>query len=64
MTEGTGALVALVGVFYLVRGSSSLRHALQNEIEKSDQLQSEAEKWRSTANKYIEGVGCYYDNGI
>lgn len=56
MTEGATALAAIAGIFYLVRGSYSLKHDLQNEIKKSSQLKSESEKWRIAANKYIEGL--------
>lgn len=54
--EGTVALAALVGVFYLLRGSFTLRHSLEDERQTSTHLKAEAEKWRGQSKKYVEGL--------
>lgn len=56
MIEGAAASIAMLGVFYLIRGSYKLRFSLKVEKEKSIQLEIEAVKWRTTAKKNLEGL--------
>lgn len=64
MTEGTVAIAAIAGVFYLIRGSYVLRHSLRSELKKSAQLEDEAEKWRVNAKKYTEGLSGAIDDQL
>ena len=56
MIEGIMALTALVGVFYLLRGSFTLRRSLEQERNTSTRLKAEAEKWREESKKYVDGL--------
>ncbi len=64
LAEGFVAFVAILSAFYLVRGSYRLKHSLQSEQEKSSQLKCEAEKWRITAKRYIEGLSQAIDEQL
>lgn len=64
LIEGTIALVALIGVFLLIRESYALRHSLADEKRISSQFQAEAEKWRSLSKKYFEGLSRAIDDQL
>lgn len=54
--ESTVAIVALIGVFYLIRGRFKLQRNLEKEQQRSGELQLEAEKWKQVSRKYVEGL--------
>lgn len=54
--EGLVAVMALVGVGFLLRGSFVLKHSLAAEVLKSSSLQAEADQWRTQAKVHIEGL--------
>lgn len=54
--EGSVAIAAAIGVFYLMRGTFRLRHSLDEERVVSAQLKSEAEEWRSESKRYLQGL--------
>lgn len=54
--EGLVGLLALAGVFYLLRGTVTLRQRLQKEIKEFSAYKEEAERWRADSKKYIEGL--------
>ncbi|MFA6237999.1 MAG: helix-turn-helix transcriptional regulator [Bacteriovorax sp.] len=56
VSEGLVILIALVGIFSLMRGSFSLKHSLEEEKQSSKLLRFEAEKWRVQSKKYLEGL--------
>jgi DNA-binding CsgD family transcriptional regulator len=56
LTEGAIGLVALAGVFYLLRGTVTLRHRLEQEIESFSAFKREADAWRADSRKYIDGL--------
>lgn len=64
LTEAFIAAVALAGVFYLLRGTVTLRHQLQKEIEDFTAFKREAEAWRSESKKYIEGLARAIDQQL
>lgn len=62
--EGLIGLVALAGVFYLLRGSFEIRHQLQSEVARFSAYQKEAESWRAQSKKYIEGLASAIDQQL
>jgi DNA-binding CsgD family transcriptional regulator len=53
LVEGAVAVLALVGVFYLIRGTFTLKHRLQD-----------AEAWRADSKKYVEGLSRAIDQQL
>lgn len=64
LAEGATAIAALVGIFFLMRGSFDLRHSLAAEKQQSSNFQVEAEKWRSESKKYLEGLSQTIDSQL
>lgn len=64
LAEGVIGAVALAGVFYLLRGTVSLRHRLEKEIEDFTAFKKEANAWRSESRKYIEGLAIAIDQQL
>jgi len=62
--EGAIALVALVGLFFILRGSFALRRSLEIEKQTSFHLKAETEKWRSQSRKYLEGLSQAIDSQL
>ncbi|MCK6598957.1 MAG: hypothetical protein L6Q37_11380 [Bdellovibrionaceae bacterium] len=62
--EGMIALVALVGVFYVLRGSYELKHRLEKEINDFTAFKQEAELWREESKKYIQGLALAIDQQL
>lgn len=64
LIEGVIGCVALTGVFYLLRGTVTLRHRLEKEIEDFTAFKKEADAWRSESRKYIEGLALAIDQQL
>jgi DNA-binding CsgD family transcriptional regulator len=64
VAEGAVALAAIVGVFYLMRGSFKLRHSLADEKLTSAKLKTEADKWKGESKKYLEGLSLAIDSQL
>ncbi|KHD87017.1 MAG: hypothetical protein OM95_16680 [Bdellovibrio sp. ArHS] len=64
LSEGLIGLVALAGVFYLLRGTVILRHRLEQEIEEFSAFKREAEAWRMESKKYVEGLAMAIDQQL
>ena len=64
LVEGVIGTVALIGVFYLLRGTVTLKHQLEQEIENFAALKKEADAWRSESRKYIEGLALAIDQQL
>lgn len=64
LTEGFIGAVALAGVFYLLRGTVTLRRQLEAEIVNSTALKKEADTWRLESKKYIEGLALAIDQQL
>lgn len=56
LVEGGVALLALIGVYYLLHGTFVLRHRLNKEIQDFSKFRDEAEAWRAESKKYVEGL--------
>lgn len=62
--EGSIALLALFGVFYVLRGSFELKHRLErNETEFTD-FKKEAELWKAESRKYLDGLSNAIDQQL
>ncbi len=64
ITEGIIALLALFGVFYILRGSVLIKRQLENEIENFSEYKKEAELWRADSKKYIDGLALAIDHQL
>lgn len=64
LAEGIIGAIALVGVFYLLRGTVTLRHRLEKEIEEFSIFKKEAEVWRAESKKYVEGLALAIDQQL
>jgi len=64
LTEGFVGLVALGGVFYLLRGTMVLRHRLQKEIDDFSAFKREADAWRAESRKYVDGLALAIDQQL
>lgn len=62
--ESVVAVVALVGLFYLIRGRFKLQHNLEQERRVSTELQVEARKWRQVSKKYMRGLSVEIENQL
>lgn len=62
--EAIVGLVALAGVFYLIKGRFRLKRTLAREQQFSKDLQVEAQKWRRVSKKYMEGLSVEIDNQL
>lgn len=56
LIEGGIAFFAIIGVYYLLRGTFTLKQRLQKEIQDFSRFRAEAEAWRSESKKYVEGL--------
>lgn len=64
LTEGAIGVIAIAGVFYLLRGTVTLRHRLEKEIEDYSAFKREAEAWRADSRKYIDGLAQAIDQQL
>ncbi|MGE4131033.1 MAG: helix-turn-helix transcriptional regulator [Bdellovibrionales bacterium] len=64
LVEGFIGLVAVAGVFYLLRGTVNLRHRLRQEIEDFSAFKREAESWRADSRKYVDGLALAIDQQL
>lgn len=64
LTEGTIGILALAGVFYLLRGTVTLRHQLEKEIMDFSAFKKDAEVWRAESRKYIDGLALAIDQQL
>ncbi|MBV2167744.1 MAG: LuxR C-terminal-related transcriptional regulator [Bdellovibrio sp.] len=64
LAEGAVAVAALVGVFFILRGSIELKHQLAQERKDFSEFKIEAEKWRAESRKYLEGLSKAIDQQL
>jgi DNA-binding NarL/FixJ family response regulator len=62
--ESIVALIALAGVYYLIRGRFRLQHTLAKEQQFSHELQMEAQKWKRVSKTYMEGLSTEIDKQL
>lgn len=63
-SEGIVVLAALVGLFFLMRDSFTLKRSLEDERNSSALFRVEAEKWRMQSKKYLEGLSQAIDGQL
>lgn len=56
LAEGTAGLLAIGGIFYLVKDSLRLRHDLTYAKDRETKLQAQADQWQSQAKAYLDGL--------
>lgn len=64
MVEASVGVLALSGVFYILRGSLALRHQLEEEKIKYSDLEKDAQIWRKESKKFIEGLASAIDHQL
>ena len=64
VVEGSIALVALFGVFYVLRGNIEMKHRLDKEITDFADYKKEAELWRLESRKYLDGLSKAIDQQL
>lgn len=64
LAEGVAGLLAALGFFYLLRDAFSIRRRLSAEVAASTALRAEAERWRSDARRYVEGLSAAIDQQL
>lgn len=55
-TEASVALVALIGVYYLLSRTFKLEHTLADERRFTTKLQEESNNWKENSKKYLDGL--------
>ena len=53
--EGSVAIISLVGVFFLMKGTFKLKKTLKHEREVSIKFQEESKLWKEHSIKYLQG---------
>lgn len=64
LVEGAVAIVALIGVYLLVKGTFSLKKSLLKEKELSAKLKEENLNWRESSKKFLEGLSNSIDTQL
>lgn len=64
MAEGLVGTAALFGIYYVLRGSSELRHRLAQERQDFSSFRAEAEAWKADASKYLDGLSQAIDHQL
>jgi DNA-binding CsgD family transcriptional regulator len=64
LVEGSIAVIALFGVFYVLRGSVELKHRLEKEIIDFTDFKREAELWKVESRKYLDGLSKAIDQQL
>lgn len=64
LIESTVALVAMAGVFYLLKGRFRLQQTLIQEQKHSNELQMQAQKWKRVSKTYLDGLSVEINNQL
>lgn len=62
--EGLLGAAALFGIYYVLRGSSELRHRLAQEQRDFTAFREQAEGWRAESRKYVDGLARAIDQQL
>ncbi|MBT3980672.1 MAG: response regulator transcription factor [Bacteriovoracaceae bacterium] len=62
--EGSVAIISLVGVFFLMKGTFKLKKTLKHEREVSIKFQEESKLWKEHSIKYLQGLSQSIDNQL
>jgi DNA-binding CsgD family transcriptional regulator len=64
LVEGAIALVALFGVFYVLRDSIRLKYQLKQNATEFGEYKKEAELWKQESRKYLDGLSNAIDQQL
>lgn len=64
LVEGSTGILALFGVFYVLRGSYETKHRLKNEMAAFADYKRESEIWRAESRKYLDGLSHAIDQQL
>lgn len=62
--EGSVAIIALVGVYFLVKGTFTLRKSLKKEKEFSAKLIEENSHWKESSKRFLDGLSKSIDTQL
>jgi len=64
LVEAMVGMVAIFGIFYVLRGTVVLKHRLDEEVRNFSAYKEEAEVWRAESKKYVEGLSQAIDQQL
>ena len=64
LVEAAIGVLALAGIFYLLRGSFALRRRLEFQAAEFSAYQRESEQWRQASRKYLDGLSQAIDEQL
>lgn len=64
ITEASGGVVALSGIFYFLKGTFTLQKKLSASLDRNQVLGEEASLWKSEAIKFIHGLSNSIDTQL
>ena len=64
LVEGSIALIALFGVFYILRGSVEMKQRLNKEMTDFADYKKESKIWRAESRKYLDGLSKAIDQQL
>ncbi|MCB9062345.1 MAG: response regulator transcription factor [Halobacteriovoraceae bacterium] len=62
--EGSVAVIALIGVYFLIKGTFTLRKSLKKERELSAMLTEENSHWKESSKKFLDGLSKSIDTQL
>lgn len=62
--EGFVAIIALWGIYILIKGRFNLQHSLAREKEQATKLEAENRKWKRVSKSYLEGLSKEIDRQL
>ncbi len=64
LVEGAIAVMALFGVFYVLRGSVELKAQLEQNVTEFTDFKKQTEIWKSESRKYLDGLSNAIDQQL
>lgn len=64
LVEGAAGLLALLGIFYLLKDSFQLRQDLAQANDREATLKRQAEQWRNQSKTYLDGLSALIDKQL
>lgn len=56
LIEGSVAIIALIGVYFLMKGTFALRKSLILEQQLSAKLRGESSRWKESSRRFLDGL--------
>jgi len=64
LAEALVALSSAAAIFYLISGSFTLKHNLEEQVKTNERLQKENEKWKEQSRKFLDGLSLAIDHQL